>query len=148
AARIGPGLSAPGNEKVVKQIKDRFKGLKAEAGHDVDSMFGVGLDGQHFIFVTFRDNDWRVESPVPVTPQTASRFLWALFNLGRKGKPFKPEYLAGDFGSGKTTNLARDTVKALYDAICAVTPESHPKAHVFFSQWKILFSEVCGYDVD
>ena len=24
----------------------------------------------------------------------------------------------------------------------------NPKAQVFFSQWKILFGEVCGYDVD
>src|SRR5439155_27360768 len=24
----------------------------------------------------------------------------------------------------------------------------HPKAQTFFKQWKILFGEVCGYDVD
>ena len=34
---------------------------------------------------------------------------------------------------------------SLYDAI--VTTDN-PKAQTFFSQWKILFGEVCGYDVD
>ncbi|MDQ3820857.1 MAG: N-6 DNA methylase, partial [Acidobacteriota bacterium] len=32
-----------------------------------------------------------------------------------------------------------------YEAISSTT---HPKAQTFFSQWKILFGEVCGYDVD
>ena len=142
-ARIGPGKDAPGNAKVVKQIKDRFRGLERDEGQPLNSLFGVGLDGKHFIFVTYRDNDWRVEDPVPVTRHSASRFLWALFNLGRKGKPYKPEYLSLDFGS--QSKLAQDSVKALYDAICAT---ESAKARVFLDQWKILFSEVCGYDVD
>ena len=30
----------------------------------------------------------------------------------------------------------------------AISTTDHPKAQVFFNQWKILFGEVCGYDVD
>src|SRR5207253_726513 len=72
------------------------------------------------------------------------RFLWALFNLGQKGKPFSPEYLAGDFGANENS-IAIPGVHALYEAIAAT---DNPKAQTFFSQWKILFGEVCGYDVD
>jgi SAM-dependent methyltransferase len=36
-------------------------------------------------------------------------------------------------------------VHALYDAILTT---KNPKAQTFFNQWKILFGEVCGYDVD
>jgi hypothetical protein len=71
------------------------------------------------------------------------RFLWALFNLGKRGKPFSPDYLADDFGS--EAKLSQDSIYALYNAIVAT---KNPKAQVFFSQWKILFGEVCGYDVD
>src|SRR5262249_21875066 len=63
---------------------------------------------------------------------------------GQKGKPFSPEYLAGDFGA-QEGSLATVGVRALYNAIIAA---SHPKALTFFNQWKILFGEVCGYDVD
>lgn len=63
--------------------------------------------------------------------------------MGPRGKPFSPEYLADDFGSD--ADVAREGVHALYDAI---TDTEDAKAEVFFRQWKILFGEVCGYDVE
>jgi len=87
-----------------------------------------------------------VLEPAEVNRHSAERFLWALFNLGQKGKPFSPEYLAGDFGADETaTSIAISGVHALYEAIIAA---DHPKARTFFKQWKIRFGEVCGYDVD
>jgi len=140
---IGPKPDSPGTKKVVEQIKKRFYDLRNEHGQPLNSLFGVGLDGKHFVFIRFRDDKWQVQDPVEVNKVSAERFLWALFNLGQKGKPFSPDYLAGDFGSG--AKLAQDGIHALYEAIATAT---HPKAIVFFSQWKILFGEVCGYDVD
>jgi hypothetical protein len=142
-ARIGPKADSPGSKKVVEQIKKRFYDMRAELGHQLNTMFGVGLDGNYFIFIRFRDDKWQVQEPVEVNKYSAERFLWALYNLGQKGKPFSSEYLAGDFGSD--SKLAQDGVRALYNAIIAT---DNPKAQIFFSQWKILFGEVCGYDVD
>lgn len=109
----------------------------------MNTMFGVGCDGNYFIFIRYRDEKWYVEDPVEVNRYSAERFLWALINMGESGKAFSPEYLAGDFGSDSP--LAREGVKFLYDAICSA---ESPKAQAFFQQWKILFGEVCGYDVD
>jgi hypothetical protein len=89
-ARIGPRTDSPGCKKVVQQIKQRFQALRDEHGHQINSLFGVGLDGKHFVFVRFRDNKWDVQDPVEVNKHSAERFLWALFNLGHKGKPFSP----------------------------------------------------------
>jgi len=143
--RIGPKADSPGSKKVVEQIKKRFFDMRHEHGQPLNSLFGVGLDGNHFIFVRFRDEKWQVQEPVEVNRHSAERFLWALFNLGTKGKAFSPEYLAGDFGSEGGNTVAISGIHALYDAI--VTTDN-PKAQTFFSQWKILFGEVCGYDVD
>lgn len=143
--RIGPKTDSPGSKKVVEQIKKRFYDLQHEHGQPMNSLFGVGLDGNHFIFVRFRDDKWQVQEPVEVNRVSAERFLWALFNLGSKGKAFSPEYLAGDFGSEGGNTIAIAGIHALYDAIAAT---DNPKAQTFFSQWKILFGEVCGYDVD
>jgi len=144
ASRIGPRLDSPGSKKLVEQIKSRFRGLKDEQGHPPNTLFGVGCDGKHFIFVRFRDNKWDVQEPVEVTKHSAERFLWALFNLGHKGKPFSPDYLAADFGAMEGS-VATEGIHALYEAIATT---EHPKAQTFFKQWKILFGEVCGYDVD
>ena len=141
--RIGPKPDSPGTKKVVGQIKKRFYDLGREHGQPLNSLFGVGLDGNHFVFVRFRDDKWQVQDPVEVNKVSAERFLWALFNLGQKGKPFSPAYLAGDFGS--ESPVAKAGIHALYEAIATAT---HPKAQTFFNQWKILFGEVCGYDVD
>jgi len=80
---------------------------------------------------------------VPLTPVTAERFLRALFNLGIKGKPFTAAQLAQDFGADG--DIAREAIRSLYDALLET---DSPKAQVFFSEWKIHYSEVCGYDVD
>ena len=143
--RIGPKADSPGCKKVVEQIKKRFYDMRRQHGQSLNSLFGVGLDGNHFIFVRFRDDKWQVQDPVEVNRHSSERFLWALFNLGNKGKPFSPEYLAGDFGSEGRNTVAIGGIHALYDAI--VTTDN-PRAQTFFSQWKILFGEVCGYDVD
>jgi hypothetical protein len=140
--RIGTSANTPGSRKLVEQIKTRFEDLEKEYGHSLNSLLGVGLDGRRFIFVRFREQRWDVQEPVEVTPQTATRFLWALFNLGQKGKPFAPEYLARDFGSD--AGLAQEGVRTFYEAITAT---DHPKALTFFQQWQTLFGEVCGYDV-
>jgi hypothetical protein len=143
SARIGPKADSPGSRKVVEQIKQRFYDMRAQFNQPLNSLFGVGLDGNFFIFVRFRDEKWQVQEPVEVNRHSAERFLWALFNLGQKGKPFSPEYLAGDFGAD--AKPAQEGIRALYKAIATT---DHPKAQTFFSQWKILFGEVCGYDVD
>jgi hypothetical protein len=41
--------------------------------------------------------------------------------------------------------VAQEGVRALYEEILAT---DNPKAQIFFNQWKILFGEVCGYDVE
>ncbi|HXG67212.1 MAG TPA: hypothetical protein VNO70_19065, partial [Blastocatellia bacterium] len=58
-ARIGPKADSPGSKKVVEQIKKRFYDLRSAHGQPLNSLFGVGLDGNHFIFVRFRDEKWQ-----------------------------------------------------------------------------------------
>lgn len=118
--KIGPRADSPGSLKVVKQIKKRFQDLERELGHAQKDLFGVGLDGLYFIFVRYRDDKWHVQDPVEVNKVSAARFLWALFNLGHKGKAFQPEYLAGDFGA-ETTSLLPACTRS-------TTPSAPPKA--------------------
>src|SRR5438552_9227699 len=131
------------NRKLIEQIRSRFYAMRREENRAMNSMFGVGTDGKYFVFVRFRDEKWTDEEPLEVNRHSTERFLWALYNLGQKGKPYQPEYLHGDFGSDSL--IAQEGVRTLYDEILKT---ENPKAQVFFNQWKILFGEVCGYDVE
>jgi len=134
---------AANNKKLIEQIRKRFYDMRREENRPMNSMFGVGTDGKYFVFVRFRDEKWTDQEPLEVNRHSTERFLWALYNLGQKGKPYQPEYLHGDFGSDSL--IAQEGVRTLYDEILKT---ENPKAQVFFSQWKILFGEVCGYDVE
>lgn len=142
---LSSGRDAAPNQVVIDQLKKRFYDMRREENRNWNSMFGVGTDGKYFIFLRFRDDKWTDQEPLSVNRYSTERFLWALYNLGQKGKPYRPEYLHGDFGSESPTGLARDGVAALYEEILRT---ENPKAQVFFNQWKILFGEVCGYDVE
>ncbi len=141
--KLSPNKEAGPNKAVIDQLKKRFYDMNREEHRQWNSMFGVGTDGKYFIFLRFRDDKWTDQEPLEVNRYSTERFLWALYNLGQKGKPYQPEYLNGDFGSDSQT--AQEGVRALYEEILTTT---NPKAQVFFNQWKILFGEVCGYDVE
>jgi hypothetical protein len=145
ADRITSRADSGGSRKLAEQIKKRFCDMHRQNGYPLNSLFGVGLDGNYFIFVRFRDDKWHVQDPIQVNRYSAERFLWALFNLGMKGKSFSPEHLAADFGSESGNSVAIVGIHALYDAIALTV---NPKTQTFFAQWKTLFGEVCGYDVD
>jgi SAM-dependent methyltransferase len=141
--KLSPNKDAAPNKAVIDQLKKRFYDMRREEHRQWNSMFGVGTDGKYFIFLRFRDDKWTDQEPLEVNRYSTERFLWALYNLGQKGKPYQPEYLNGDFGSGSQT--AQEGARVLYEEILNTT---NPKAQVFFNQWKILFGEVCGYDVE
>jgi hypothetical protein len=139
--RIGASLHDSGTIKLLAQIKSRFSDLQLEHGQPIESLFGVGLDGKRIIFVRYRDGIWIEEAPVLVTEASATRLLWALFNLGSGGRPFSATYLARDFGGSSTS--AGGMVRALYAAL-SVTQDS--KANTLFAEWQSLFGIVCGYE--
>ena len=139
--KIGPHLSSASTQKLLKQIKSRFGSLQTELGQPINSLLGVGLDGNRFLFVRWQNEHWIEEEPTEVTHVASAQFLWALFNLGTAGKPFVGEFLANDFGA--RSGPARQLIGALYDAIRF---NRTPKADVLFSEWKFLFGMVCGYD--
>ena len=141
-AKIGGKLSSSGSKSLIRQIKSRFPDIEGLLGHRPNTLLGIGFDGRHFLFVRYYHNEWHISQPEELDEHTAEQFIWALYNLGVSGKPFRPDQLASDFGSaaGTTKNL----IQALYTTL---TQSKNTKTEVLFHQWRILFGEVCGYDV-
>lgn len=139
--RIGASLGDGGTQRVIAQIKSRFADLEAEHGQDIETLFGVGLDGHRIVFVRYRSGSWLEEAPTALTPASAARLLWALFNLGAGGRPFSATYLARDFGGSSPS--AGSMVRALY---ASIKNSDNPKAETLFAEWRSLFGIVCGYE--
>ncbi len=142
SGKITEDKNAPGVKAVVKQIKKRFHDLQAEEHVGMERIFGVGCDGDTFVFVRMRGAKIDVEDPQPVTPHTVQRLLRAIVSLGARGRSFTPENLTAYFGSDSKS--AQEGVRMIHDLIHQT---DSPKAQTFFRQWQILFGEVCGYDI-
>ena len=141
--KITEHAGSPGARNVVAQIKQRITDFERDEGYRPERLLGVGCDGDMIVFVRCRSGKWEVENPKPVTRHTVERLLRAIVSLGAQGYSFTPERLAEDFGAD--SSLPAAAIAALYQAI---TQTRSRKAKMFFNQWKLLFGEVCGYDVE
>ena len=142
AGKITENKNTSGVQAVVTQLKKRFRDFQKEERVSTERILGVGCDGDMIVFVRKQGAKLDPEDPQPVTPHTVQRLLRAIVSLGARGLSFTPENLADYFGSENQS--AQKSVRLIYDLIC--TTDS-PKAQTFFHQWQILFSEVCGYDI-
>ena len=142
SGKITEDKNAPGVKAVVKQIKKRFKDLQAEEHVGMERIFGMGCDGDTFVFVRMRGTQIDAEDPQPVTPHTVQRLLRAIVSLGAKGYSFTPDNLCDHFGG--EGHIALEGIARIHKVISTTKSK---KAQVFFKQWQILFGEVCGYDV-
>ena len=143
AGKITKDKNAPGTQAVIKQLKKRFRDFEAKERAGMERIFGVGCDGDTLVFVRGRGSKFDIEDPQPVTSHSVERLLRAIVSLGARGLSFTPENLAAHFGSESLG--AQSGVRLIHDLIH--TTQS-PKAQTFFQQWRILFGEVCGYDID
>ena len=142
SGKITEDKNAPGVKAVVAQLNKRFRDFQAEEHVGMERILGVGCDGDTIVFVRKRGTKLDAEDPQPVTPHTVQRLLRAIISLGARGLSFTPENLASYFGSeGQSAQKGVQHIHALIHAT------DNPKAQMFFSQWQILFGEVCGYDI-
>ncbi len=131
------------SKRLISQLEDRFHAFETHEATDPVRIFGVGTDGHSMLFMRHAAGGFEVDGPLPTSEWLVERLLRALVSLGAQGKSFSPSNLAADFGADSP--VAQEGVRVLYGAIRATKSE---KASTFFRQWRILFGEICGYDVD
>ena len=143
AGKITKDKNAPGTQAVIKQLKKRFRDFEAKERAGMERIFGVGCDGDTLVFVRGRGAKFDVGDPQPVTPHAVERLLRAIVSLGAQGLSFTPEKLTEKFGFESLS--AQNGVRLIHNLIH--TTQSS-KAKIFYQQWRILFGEVCGYDIE
>jgi len=142
SAAITENLNAPGTQAVIKQIRSGFDSLRKKEKADPKKLFGVGTDGDTLVFGEYQGRELIIDV-LPTTPYSVSRLLRAFVSIGARGRAFTPNRLAEDFGADG--EVAVKAVAALY---AAIEGTDNAKAKTFFDQWKRLFGEVCGYNVE
>lgn len=147
-----PGLlnaknSAAQNRRAVSQVREYLKELARRENQEISRMVGVVLDGLRVLFVRCRRGQWETSPPRPVDQASVTELLLRLRSL--RGKALLPENLVADFGGSEArgrfaaSDIAARCVSALYRALA---DSESPKVGALFSQWRLLFSEVCGYE--
>jgi hypothetical protein len=139
---IGASPQSRGAKRLIQQVSSRFADFEREENVAPEKLLGVGTDGKRLIFVSSRNGELEVDGPHDTSPFGVERILRALVSIGARGKPFTSATLSVDFGSSSL--VAQQGVRHLYNSIVGT---QNPKAKTFFNQWKVLFGEVCGYDV-
>lgn len=142
-SRITEDLNSPSTRKVVEQLKRRLEDFEKEHNYRPERLFGAGCDANTVVFVRYSNGKWYVEDPKPTSKFSIERLLRALVSLGAHGYSFTPEHLSGHFGADST--IAQKGIRNLYQVI---SQTQNRRAKTFFGQWKVFFSEVCGYDVE
>jgi len=140
--RIEPRLAARSTRSLLDQIESRFEPFRREENVEPERLLGVGCDGRNILFVRYRGGRFEEEEPLPVSAVSIARLLRALLSLGARGQSFIPENLVRDFGAGSAS--AQEGIQELYRAVAGRVSR---KTKVLFEQWRMLFGEVCGYDV-
>lgn len=141
--RLGDSLDTAGSREVCQQITDRFTAFIADDGVPPEKLFGVGTDGRAVIFARMRGGQVVLRGPFALDPHTIATVLRAIVSVGARGKSYVPNQLVHDFGSANPE--ARANVRSLVAALEATT---NTKALTLFRQWRLLFAEMCGFDVD
>jgi len=97
---------------------------------------GLATDGEGFIFIQRLGKQWHTDSR-KLNEDTVELLLLRLRAMSRKG--LSPENLIADFGP--EARLANDVVAILARL---VSSGEHPKANVFYEEWRRIFGIVYG----
>ena len=129
------------NQASIQQVQAYAETLANQDRVDLARILGVATDGQRIIFVRHRRGAWEVQPPRDVDASSVAHLLFCLKSL--QGKALLPDNLVEDFGADPD-KAAGQCVRALYGTLEAT---ANPKVEALFGQWRLLFSEVCGYDL-
>jgi hypothetical protein len=142
-------------------------GAHAKQAEALEKMIGIGLDGEHILFLRYSASGRKRESPLPPLPGTQLSFLdldqpaggfqmvgpvpvgresvelLLLYLRSLSRKPLTPEALAADFGP--QGEVAPHLVNAFYTALQA--HRDHPRLATFFAEWDRIFGIVYGEEL-
>jgi len=138
---FGAHNTSHANQASIQQVQAYAETLANQDRVDLARILGVATDGQRIIFVRHRRGAWEVQPPRDVDASSVAHLLFCLKSL--QGKALLPDNLVEDFGADPD-KAAGQCVRALYRALDESTS---PKVEALFGQWRLLFSEVCGYDL-
>jgi hypothetical protein len=126
----------------IEQVKKYIRGLATRQKQEINRIAGVAFDGYFIAFIRYRDGDFAVEGPIPVSPASLERLLRWLSSLA-SGTALTAENLNRDFNIGqlRTQNILR----ALTEGLDSALQESTPMVRNLFEQWRLFFSESIDY---
>ena len=133
---------AAANRHAISQVQRYAETMAQQDAVNLARILGVATDGSWIVFVRYRRGAWEVPPPREVDQASVAHLLFCLKSL--QAKALLPDNLLEDFGADPD-KTAGHCVRALYRTL---QDSSNPKVQALYAQWRLLFSEVCGYELD
>jgi SAM-dependent methyltransferase len=145
---LGNSLEHSGTQSALRQLKRYLSDLAKKERHELDRLAGVILDGHYLLFVRYRDGNFAVEHPVPVTQASLERLLTWLASTA-SGIALTPESLTRDFSIEqlRTQRILSALFRGLTDSLMpdAQNNPAKPMVNNLFRQWQTFFSQSIDY---
>jgi len=139
---LSANLSHPRTRHAVEQIKRYIEGLAARQRQEMGRIAGVAFDGRYIVFIRYREGDFSVEAPAPVSQVSLERLLRWLASLA-SGIALTAENLNRDFSIEQPRT--KNALSALIGGLDAALQKGIPMVRNLFQQWRLFFSESIDY---
>jgi SAM-dependent methyltransferase len=128
--------------RAVEQVKHYIQGIAHRHRQEMNRIAGVVFDGHYLIFVRYREGNFAVEPPMPVSTESLERFLRWLASTA-SGIALTAENLKLDFSIEqlRTQNILRALMRGLQQSLSA----QNGMVPNLFRQWQTFFSQSIDY---
>jgi len=130
-------------QQFAEQVTTHISGIAKEHNSDTDSLLGILFDGSMVSYIYLIDKKTIIKGPYNFDYYQFRKLLNSLFYGLTAPKAISSRNLIADFGLNSI--LCNDLIKLLYQQ---VTITKSDRTSLLFSQWKIYFREICGYEFE
>jgi hypothetical protein len=126
-----------------EQIKRYISGIAKQHGSNPENILGVLFDGKRVAYEYLVNDKLIIKGPYDVDKYQFSKLVNSIFYGLTAPKAMSSRNLIADFGLKSI--LCNELINLLYEQALNT---QHERSKLLFSQWKVYFREICGYEFE
>jgi len=125
------------------QVERHISGISKKYNTDPEKILGILFDGKRVAYLYLINKQIVVKGPAIIDEYQFRKLINSIYYGLTAPKALSSLNLINDFGLSSTT--CNDLIKQLYSK---VSNTDNDRSKLLFSQWKVYFREICGYEFE
>ncbi len=130
-------------QEYTNQVKRHISGISSKHKSNPENILGVIFDGKRVAYQYLVNDETIIKGPYEFDNFQFRKLVNSIYYGLTAPKAMSSRNLIADFGLNSI--LCNDLVKLLYNQALNTT---NKRSILLFSQWKIYFREICGYEFE